>query len=167
MTCLRHILAKQSCQTVISLGRQTNSNTTIVIIHLCIIYHWYITVLEILMYNTENNNSTATHICMFDLLKFLSGTSISTHFVASVSLWLIPLKELSTNFEYIAFFLSQRKIKQLWLEKNEKIGCSKSDWLSTVIYVIYIYITWTDFEHHYSQLLWVRVDLSRWTFYYV
>jgi len=166
MTCLRHILAKQSCQTVISLGRQTNSNTTIVIIHLCIIYHWYITVLEILMYNTENNNSTATHICMFDLLKFLSGTSISTHFVASVSLWLIPLKEQSSNFEYIAFFLVSTKDKTTLTRKNWENRVLKVR-LTKYCYLYYIYITWTDFEHHYSQLLWVRVDLSRWTFYYV
>ena len=34
---------------------------------------------------------------------------------------------------------------------------------STLIYIIYI--TRTDFEHYFSQLFWVRVVLSRWTFY--
>ena len=54
-------------------------------------------------------------------------------------------------------------IKQLRLEIIEEIGCSKSVRPSTVIYIIYI--TRSDFEHHFSQLFLIRVILSRWTFY--
>ena len=82
------------------------------------------------------------------------------------------LKELFTNFEYITFLscLYQRNIfykrsisiKQLWLEIIEKIGCSKSVGPSTVIYIVYI--TRTNFEHHFSQLFPVRAVWSRLTF---
>ena len=78
-----------------------------------------------------------------------------------------------TNFEYTTFFscLIERNIfyersisiKQLWIEIIEKIGCSKSVRPSTVVYIIYI--TWTYFEHHFSQLFRVRFVLSRWTFF--
>ena len=83
------------------------------------------------------------------------------------------LKGLFTNFEYITFFSCPTirnifckrsiSIKPLWLETIEKRGCPKSVRPSTVIYIIYI--TPTDFEHHSSQILRVRVVLSRWTFY--
>ena len=59
---------------------------------------------------------------------------------------ILTLKGLFTNFEYIRFFSFPTKrnifcersisIKQLWLEIIEKIGCSKSVRLSTVIYII-------------------------------
>ena len=61
------------------------------------------------------------------------------------------------------FYKRSISIKQFWLEIIEKIGCSKSVRPSTVIYIMYI--TRTDFEHHFSQLFRVRVVLSRWTFY--
>ena len=80
-----------------------------------------------------------------------------------------------TKFEYITFFScpNRRNIfnrrfiskKHLWLEVIDKIGCSKSVRPSTVIYIIYIYITRTDFEHNFNQLFRVRVVLSRWTFH--
>ena len=54
-------------------------------------------------------------------------------------------------------------IKQLWLEINEKIGCSKSVRPSTVIYIIYV--TRTDFEHPIfsiisSQSCFIEMNLS-------
>ena len=62
--------------------------------------------------------------------------------------YLMPLKGLFTNFEYITFFSCPTKrnifckrsisIKQLRNEVFEKIGCSKSVRLSTIIYIIYI-----------------------------
>ena len=61
------------------------------------------------------------------------------------------------------FYKKSISIKLLWLEIIEKIGCSKSVRPSTVVY--YIYITRTDFEHHFSQLFRIRVVLSRCTFY--
>ena len=83
------------------------------------------------------------------------------------------LKGLFTNFEYIAFcsclnninifYKRSISIKLLWLEIIEKRGCTKSVRPSTIIYIIYI--TRTDFEHHFSQLFRVRVVLSRWTFH--
>ena len=83
------------------------------------------------------------------------------------------LKRFFTNFEYITFFSCPNKrnifykrsmwFKQFWFEIIEKIWCSKSVRLSTVIYILYI--TPTDFEHHFSQLFRVRVVLSKWTFY--
>ena len=70
------------------------------------------------------------------------------------------LRELFTNFEYITFLscfhiriiFYERFISliQLWLEIIENIECSKAVWPSTVIYILYI--TRTDFEHHFSQL---------------
>ena len=60
----------------------------------------------------------------------------------------------------IIFYKRSILIKQLWQEILEKIGCSKPVRPSTVIY-----ITRTDFELYFSQLLRVRVVLSRWTFY--
>ena len=93
-------------------------------------------------------------------------------FVCIFMLWKL-LKGLFTNFEYITFFSCPNKrnifckrsisIKQLWLKIIEKIGCSKSVRPSTVIYIIYI--TRTDFEHHFSQLFRVRDVLSRWIFH--
>ena len=61
------------------------------------------------------------------------------------------------------FYERSISIKPLWLEIIEKKGCTKSVRPSTIIYIIYI--TRTDFEHHFSQLFRVRVVLSRWTFY--
>ena len=65
------------------------------------------------------------------------------------------LKGLFTNFEYITFFSCPTErnifykrsisIKPLWLEINEKRGCTKSVRPSTIIYIIYI--TRTDFVH--------------------
>ena len=70
------------------------------------------------------------------------------------------LRGLFTSFEYIKFFSCSNKriifckrsisIKQLFLKIVEKIGCSKSVRPSIVIYIIYI--TRTDFEHHFSYL---------------
>ena len=74
---------------------------------------------------------------------------------------------------YNIFFVSQQKnffykmpisIKQLWLGDN---------WVNRVLkvsptencYINIIYITRTYFEHHFSQLSWVRIILSRWTFH--
>ena len=72
-----------------------------------------------------------------------------------------------TNFEYITLFscLNERNIfyKKFISIKQiiEKVGCLKSVLSSTVIYIIYI--TRTDFEHHFSHSFEVRVVLSRWT----
>ena len=63
----------------------------------------------------------------------------------------------------INFFRRYISIKQLWLEIIEKIGCSKSVRPSTDIYIIYI--TRTDFEHHFPQLFRVRVILSKLSFH--
>ena len=78
-----------------------------------------------------------------------------------------------TNLEQINIFCVSTKetlfyerpisIKQLWLEIIQKIGCSKWVRPSTVIFIIFI--TRTDFEHHFSQSFRVSVVLSRWTFY--
>ena len=78
-----------------------------------------------------------------------------------------------TNFKYITFFSFLNKKKQffLWkvhlnktiLTRNNWENRSKSVRPSTVIYTIYI--TRTDFEHHFSQLFRIRVVLSRWTFH--
>ena len=62
------------------------------------------------------------------------------------------------NKRYI-FYKMFITIKQLWLKITEKKRCSKSFRLSTVIYIIFI--TRTDFEHHFSQLFRVRIVLSR------
>jgi len=84
--------------------------------------------------------------------------------------WTMSLKGMSTNFEYITFFscLNKRNIfykrsisiKQLWLKIIEKIGCSKSAWLSNAIYALYIIY---NFEHNFTKLFRVRVVTSRWT----
>ena len=80
-------------------------------------------------------------------------------------------KGFFTNFEYTTFFscLNKRNIsygrsisiKQLWLEIIENNGVQSQ----TVLYILLLYITWTDFEHNFYQLFRVRVVLSRWTFY--
>jgi len=74
---------------------------------------------------------------------------------------------------YNILFVSQLKkhfLRRVHLDKTTltriigKIGCTKSVRPSTVIYII-IYITRTDFAHHFSLLFRVRVVLSRWTFW--
>ena len=99
-------------------------------------------------------------------------SSKNTNFVF-IGMQVLSLKGLFTNFEYITFFSYHKErnifyerfisIKQLWLEIIEKIWCSQTVRPSTVIYVIYI--TRTEFEHHFSQLFLVRVVLSRWSFH--
>ena len=88
----------------------------------------------------------------------------------------ISLKGMFTNLEYIKRIscLNKRNklhersisIKQFWLEIIWKNGAqSQSD--RVLLYMLYIYITRTDFKHHFSQLFLVRVILSRWTFHEV
>ena len=60
-----------------------------------------------------------------------------------------------TNFEYITYFSCLNK---------RNISISIKQFCTVMLYLI-IYITRTDFEHHFSQLFRVRVVLSRWTYY--
>ena len=77
--------------------------------------------------------------------------------------WFLKFNIYCASYYMKTFYETSNSRKQLWFEIVKKIGCSKSVWSNIVIYIIYI--TRTDFEHHFSQLFWVRVVLSRWNFH--
>ena len=69
---------------------------------------------------------------------------------------LVLKKWLLTNFWYITFFFVPQHKKHFLLKVEiiEKLGCSNSVRPSTVIYDIYI--TRTDFEHHFFSIISIQ-----------
>ena len=76
-------------------------------------------------------------------------------------------------WKYITFFRATTKETFLWKVHLDKTALTRNNWENRMLkvspteycYIYIIYITWTAFEHLFSQLFRVKVVLSRWTFY--